>query len=184
MSRLAVREAIATFLNNAQINYVGAVFPARPIILSEDAYETRMLDGAVEQITSEIGSGCCLVVNITEDHRDRMADTGYSYVNDMNKRSISVELWFACNGDPANGAGAQKDYDSIVDGLFVAIRSDPTLGTANQPPASIWTAGAYPPYVSHEQAAPYTLNEGLTVFIKGVVKFEAWTQDVGAAGTI
>jgi hypothetical protein len=113
-----------------------------------------------------------------------MADTGFSHVNDMNKRSISVELWFACLGDPENGAGAQGDYDNIVDGIFIAIRADPTLGTANQPPASIWQAATYPPYISHEQGAPYTLDEGLTVFIKGVARFEAWTQDVGAAGTI
>jgi hypothetical protein len=184
MSRLAVREAIASYLNAAEINYVGAVFPARPIILDESAYEERMLNGALSYVASDQGSGCALVVNITEDHRERMADTGYSYVNDMNKRSISVELWFACLGDPENGAGSQEDYDSIVDGVFIAVRADPTLGTANQPPASIWGAAVYPPYISHEQAAPYTTDEGLTVFIKGVVKFDAWSQDVGPAGSI
>jgi hypothetical protein len=184
MSRLAVRGAIASYLNAAQITCVGQVFPARPIILSESAYEQRMLDGALSQVTTSNGSGCVLVVNITDDHRERMADTGYNYVNDMNKRSISVELWFACVGDPENGAAAQGDYDNIVDGIFIAIRADPTLGTANQPPASIWQAAAYPPYISHEQSAPYTLDEGLTVFIKGVARFEAWTQDVGAGGTI
>ena len=184
MGRLDVRQAIATYLNNAQINYVGAVYPARPIILPEEAYEERMLNGAVTQVSSGNGSGCVLVVNIREDQRDRMADTGFSHVNDMNKRTIVVELWFACLGDPENGLGAQGDYDSIVDGIFIAIRADPTLGTANQPPASIWQAATYPPYIYHEQSAPYTQDEGLTVFIRGIARFEAWTQDVGAAGTI
>lgn len=184
MGRSDVRQAIASYLNSAQIDYVGVVYPARPIILSEQNYENRMLNGAVSQITSANGSGCVLVVNITEDHRDRMALTGRSTVNDMNKRSIAIELWFACNGDPENGAGAQEDYDNIVDGIFIAVRADPTLGTGNQPPASIWQAGESPPYISHAQSAPYTQNEGLTVFIKGEVRFEAWTQDVGAAGTI
>lgn len=184
MGRSDVRTAIASYLNSAQINYVGEVFPARPIIMTEAAYEQRMLNSAVTQITSSNGSGCALVVNITDDHRDRIADTGFGYVNDFNRRSIVVELWFACNGDPNNGAGAQEDYDSIVDGIFVAIRKDPMLGTANQPPASIWQAAAYPPYISHTQSAPYTQDEGTTVFIKGDIRFEAWTQDVGAAGTI
>lgn len=184
MGRSDVRQAIATYLNEAQIDYVGAVYPARPIILSEQDYEQRMLNGAVSQITSANGSGCVLVVNITDDHRDRMADTGYNHVNDMNRRSIAVELWFACNGDPENGAAAQEDYDNIVDGIFIRIRTDPTLGTGNQPPASIWAAGVYPPYVSHSQLAPFTENGGLTVFIKGVVRFDAMTQEVGAGGTI
>lgn len=184
MGRLDVRQAIASYLNNAQINYVGAVYPARPIILDESAYEERMLNGALSLVTSSIGSGCALVVNIVSDQRDRMADTGYDHVNDMNKRSISVELWFACSGDPSNGAGAQEDYDSIVDGIFIAVRGDPTLGTGNQPPASIWQAATYPPYISHRQAAPKTPDDGLTVYIQGVVEFEAWTQDVGPAGTI
>lgn len=184
MSRSAVRQAIASYLNSAEIDYVGAVYPARPLVLSEDDYEQRMLNGAISQITSENGSGCVLVVNIVSDQRDRMADTGFGQVNDMNKRSIVVELWFACNGDPNNGAALQEDYDGIVDGIFQAVRADPMLGTGNQPPASIWQAATYPPYISHAQVAPYMLGEGLTVFIKGAVKFEAWSQDVGPAGTI
>ena len=40
MGRSDVRQAIATYLNEAQIDYVGAVYPARPIILSEQDYET------------------------------------------------------------------------------------------------------------------------------------------------
>lgn len=184
MGRADVRQAIATYLNGAEINYVGAVYPARPIILDESAYEERMLNNAVTQITSDIGSGCVLVVNIVADRRDRMADTGFSHVNDMTKREVSVELWFACVGDPENGAGAQGDYDAIVEAMFVAIRADPTLGTANQGAGAIWQAATYPPYVSHEQGAPYTRDDGLTVFIKGVAKFEAWSQEVGQAGTI
>ena len=184
MSRAAVREAIATYLNNAQIPGVGMVYPARPIILSEQDYEARMLNGAQQLVSTVNGSGCVLVVNLVADQRDRLTDTGFGQVNDMNKRSVSVELWFACNGDPENGAAAQEDYDAIVDGLLVAIRADPMLGTGNQPPASIWQAGAYPPYITHEQGEPYTTNEGLTVFIAGVLRFEAWSQDVGVAGTI
>ena len=179
MSRAGVREAIASYLNLQQIDYVGQVYPARPIILSEQDYENRMLNGAVSQITSANGSGCVLVVNLTEDDRQRRADTGRGAVNDSIIHSVVVELWFACNGDPENGANAQADYDNIVDGIFYAIRADATLGTGGQSPGSIWSAGEYAPFIRHQQSAPYTQNEGLTVFIRGHVSFGAWVWLAG-----
>lgn len=179
MSRVGVRQAIATYLNTAQISYVGAVYPARPIILSEQDYEQRMLNGALSQITSANGSGCVLVVNLVEDQRDRRALTGRNAVNDTNIHSVSVELWFACNGDQQNGTAAQEDYDLIVDGIFVAIRKDPTLGTGGQQPGDIWSAGEYSPWLNHRQGAPFTQNEGLTVFISGVIRFDAWEWIAG-----
>lgn len=176
MGRLAVRQAVQSALQSAGLTYVGTVFPARPVIATETDYVQTMTGQAIEE--SSNGSACILVVNIPSDRRTRYGDVGRATVADWNIHTIAVELFFA---SPAgDGVAAQEDYDAVVDSLVTYVRSDPTL-TA---PATIWSAGEYTYGVQHDQEQPFTSEDGLTVLINGVVRFEAWEQDVGAAGTV
>ena len=176
MSRTGVRDAIANYLNTAQINYVGAVYPTRNYINEQD-YEQRMLNGVTTLIGSSTGSGCVLVVNLEADRRQRRALTGRGAVNDTNIHDVVLELFFANrSGDPQ---AAQLDYDSIVDGIFEAIRADPTMGTGGIAPGSIWSAGEYDPWIEHAQSEPYTGPDGTTVAITGVVRWAAWEWIAG-----
>jgi len=175
MGRAAVRSAVATTLTNAAIPYVGSVYPARPSLIEESAYTETLLGQAVAQ--SPNGSSCVLVVNLPgEDRRLMNALTGRQGVNDFAQYPIVLELFFACTASGGLGAGedfgvlAQEDYDSIVDALFVTIRSNPVMSA----PSSVWSAGEYKPGVRHSQGQPQTSADGETVLITGAVRFEAW----------
>lgn len=168
--RLAMREAIQAFLEGLGLENVGTVYAARPEILPEQAYEANRMGEAVE---SAAGSSAVLVVNLPEDTRRRRADTGRGAVNDSRLYKAAVEVWFASTGGEA--VQAQKDYDGIIDGIVDGIRSDATLGN----PDVVWSAGEYDDGVEHVQGQPYTDADGLTVFIAGVVRFEAWSWLAG-----
>jgi hypothetical protein len=165
MSRLTVRNAIATYLNAANINYVGAVKPTRDYVDGAN-YDEHNLNGVISLISSSTGSGCVLIVNLTEDKRQRRALTGRGAVNDTNVHTVALELFFANTSGQV--PAAQTDYDSIVDGVFEAIRADPTMGGA------LWSGGEYDPWIEHSQSAPYTDNSGTLVFVTGVVRWQAW----------
>lgn len=176
MSRVGVRNAIASYLNAAEVDYVGVVNAERNYINEQD-YEQRILNDEITPVSSSTGSGCVLIVNITADRRKRMTLTGRGSVNDMNIHSVALELWFKNTaGDPVGG---QQDYDSIVDGIFEAIRADPTLGTGGQSPGSIWQAGETEVGIDHHQTAARTPATGMGLLITGAVLFEAWEQIVG-----
>ena len=170
MSRLAVREALTEFIADAALQYVGTVFPARSEITDEQAYEANRMAEAVE---SEVGSSAVLVVNISSDDRKRRADTGRGAVNDSVIHKIALEVFFASTGGEA--IQAQKDYDVVAQGLLDLIRSNATPGA----PGVIWSSGEYEAGVLHEQGEPYTDADGLTVFIPGVVRFDAWEWVAG-----
>jgi hypothetical protein len=170
MSRNSVRAAIQSYFNTAGIPNVGTVYEARTYINEQD-YEQNYMG---EVVASSNGSGCVLVVNLTQDKRTRRADTGRGAVNDSVIHSVALELFFASTlGDPV---AAQNDYDATVEGIIDAIRTDATLGTGGNP---IWSAGEYSPWIDHHQAMPYTDADGMTVFIPGVVFFEAWEWVAG-----
>jgi hypothetical protein len=170
MSRLSMREAITAFLQAANIEFVGIVYPARPEIVPEQAYEENRL---AEAAASEAGSSAVLVVNLTADNRQRRADSGRGAVNDSRIYKVLIELFFACTSGEA--VKAQEDYDVIVDGIVNAIRSNATLGA----PGTVWSAGEYTTGVDHQQGEPYTDSDGLVVFIPGHVSFESWEWIAG-----
>lgn len=176
MGRAAVRTAIQAAVQNADLPYVGTVFPARPEIADDEAYVTTMNGQAIEE--SENGSACIIVVNITDDPRNRMADSGRDAVYDWWKHRIVLELFFASTG--GDGLAAQGDYDEIVDALQILIRGNPTLSA----PATIWSAGEYRYGVNHHQDVPYQSQDGLSILINGYVHFEAWEQPAGTAGQV
>jgi len=120
--------------------------------------------------TSDAGSCCMIVVNMPRDKRRRIAVQGRGSVDDMNKHSIVLELFFACTS--GKGLSAQDDYDSIVDALFIAIRANPTPGGS----AVVWSAGEFDAGVAHDQSQPYTDDDGLTILINGGIKYEAWNR--------
>ena len=171
MSRASTRTAVANYFTAAQINYVGAVKPQRDYIQEQD-YEQRISGGQVVDTVSPNGSGCVLIVNLTGDERQRRADTGRGAVNDTYQHEVALELWlFNSSGDPA---GAQSDYDAIVDQIFELIRADPTMG------GQLWSAGEYEPWIRHEQGSPFTPASGMGVMITGVVRFTAWDWLAGS----
>ncbi len=172
MGRLEVRTAVAAFFAEADLQFVGKVFPARPEIVPEDAYETNRLGEAVPSVA---GSSAVLVVNIPSDVRTRRADTGRGAVNDTYIHAVAMEVFFASTKGEA--IPAQQDYDTVIDGMITLIRSNATMNTVS----TIWSAGEYEHGVQHEQKAPMTGADGMTVLISGVVKFEAYEWIAGAA---
>lgn len=172
MGRLAVRNAVQAAIQAANISYVGSVFPARPTIVQEQDYEQTMQGIAVQG--SQSGSNCVIVVNIVSDKRMRRALTGRDAVNDTNIHQVALELFFASVG--GTGTTAQKDYDGVVDGLFIEIRNNPLLSA----PTVVWSAGEYTAGVQHDQSAAYTTDTGLTVHINGLVRFEAYEWVAGS----
>jgi len=175
MGRLEVRAAVTAYFQNAAnpnnstipgyIPYVGTVYPARPLIVEETAYEETM--NGLLVAASPTGGGAVLVVNIPTDARARKALTGRGAVNDLWDHHIALEVWYSNVG--GEGITAQQDYDSIIDQIIYDIRADPTLGA----PLVIWSAGEYEPNITHEQSLPKTSGDGLTIFINGVVRFDA-----------
>lgn len=170
MSRVAMRSAVAAYLENAELTYVGKVFAARPEILSEDAYETNMF---AEAAPSANGSSAVLVVNIPSDHRQRRADTGRGAVNDQWTFNVALEVFFASTAGEA--VKAQEDYDVVIDGIVTLIRADANLGD----PSVVWSAGEYDVGIQHFQGEPYTDADGLTVFISGEVTIQAMAWIAG-----
>jgi hypothetical protein len=165
MGRVAVRSAVAAYLTNAGVQYVGTVYPARPVVLTEDAYEQTLLGEAIA-LTIAGGSSAVLVVNIPSDERMRRADTGRGAVNDTRVHTVALEVWFASVA--GDGVQAQQDYDGIVDSIVTLIRADATLG------GQVWSSGEYTAGIHHEQAMPYTDADGAVVQIPGVIRFEVW----------
>ena len=163
MGRQSVRTAVASYFANAGIAYVGKVHSARPSILQEQDYETSLFN---EAVASENGSSAVLVVNIPSDTRERKADTGRGAVNDQATHKITMEVFFASTGGAA--MLAQEDYDSIIDAMFTLIRKNATMNSS-----AIWSAGEYAAGIGHQQGEPFTDADGTTVFIFGVVTFDA-----------
>jgi hypothetical protein len=169
VGRLAIRTATAALIQSAGLPYVGTVFPARPVIIQEDAYVQTMNGQAITESVN--GSACIIVVNIPGDLRNRYADSGRVSRADFNIHRMVLELFFASTG--GDGIAAQEDYDTVVDALMPFIRQNPTLA------GSSWSAGEYKAGVKHEQSEAYTSEDGTTILTNGWVQFEAWEQDVG-----
>lgn len=171
MGRRDVRLAVQATVQNAGIDYVGTVFPARPVIAEEDAYTETMNGTAIQE--SANGSACLVVVNIPDDDNAPYALSGLNALADFDKHMVALELFFASTS--GDGEAAQLDYDQVADELVMLIRKNPTMGN----PAAVWSAGRFRYGIKHSQSQPYTSQDGNTVLINGVVKFEAWEQIVG-----
>ncbi len=169
MGRQVVRTAVAEYFANANLEFVGTVFPARPEVVNEQAYEENRLKEAVPSVH---GSSAILVVNIPTDDRQRRADTGRGAVNDSVIHRIAMEVFFASTAGEA--IPAQEDYDAIIDDMFDLIRANATLGSS-----SIWSAGEYEHGIKHQQGEPFTDADGTVVFISGVVLFDAYEWVAG-----
>jgi hypothetical protein len=165
MGRLSMRTAVAEYFATANLEYVGKVLKARPEVLTEQEYETSMFN---EAAPSENGSSAVLVVNIPEDKRQRRADTGRGAVNDSWIFKIALEVFFASTGGEA--VKAQEDYDTVIDGVIESIRANANLGSPN----TVWSAGEYDNGIQHDQAQPFTDDDGVTIFIFGAVTFDSW----------
>lgn len=165
-----MREAITAFLQEANIEYVGIVYPARPEIAPEQAYEENRL---AEAVMSEGGSSSILVVNLPSDNRQRKADTGRGAVNDQITYKALIEVFFA--NVKGEAIQAQTDYDQTVDAIVTAIRENATLGA----PGTVWSAGEYETGVEHAQGEPITDADGMTVFINGAIRFDAMSWVAG-----
>ena len=117
-------------------------------------------------------------MNIPSEKRRRIAMTGRGGVNDAMVYRIALEVYLATtSGQPVE---AQDDYDAIIDPIIVQIRGNPTLGNS----VAVWSAGEFTYGVEHEQSEPWTEEDGTTIFITGVVRFEAWEWDAGPAGSV
>lgn len=171
MGRAAVRTAIQAYIAGLGVSYLGTVYAARPTILQEADYEQTMAGMAVA--ASVNGSACVAVVNIPSDLRQRQSETGRGSVDDWTIHDIALELFFASTFGDA--VAAQQDYDTIVDALIVAIRANPTPGGGSV----VWSAGEFRAGVAHDQTAPYTSDDGLTILINGVIRFQAYEWDAG-----
>lgn len=171
MGRASTRAAIQSALQGAGLTYVGTVFAGPPSYIDEASYTETLAGQAIKE--SSNGSACVIVVNITQDNRERYALVGRGPVADWNKHLVVLEIFFTSTSGDA--VAAQDDYDAMYDSLVPYIRSNPTLSA----PASIWSAGEYRYGVKHSQGRPQTSADGMTTLIVGTVSFEAWEQLVG-----
>lgn len=170
MSRTDMRAAVTACFENANLQFVGKIYSARPEIMNEQDYEQNRL---AEAVSSENGSSAVLVVNFPSDDRKRRADTGRGAVNDSRIYKVVMEVFFASTGGDA--VAGQADYDVVIDQMVDLVRADATLGA----PGTVWSAGEYEAGVSHQQGEPFTDADGLTVFISGAVSFDAWEWIAG-----
>ncbi len=182
MSRKAVRLAIQTYLQNYGLTYVGTVYPARPIIVTEDAYYQTMQGQAIQ--ASQAGSAAVLVINFSQDDRTREADAGRGAVQDKVVHQTVIEVWFASPvptpvnvtqqiTDPA--VQAQLDYDDVIESIFVAIRRNATPGGGK----IVWSFGEFTAGISHQQLLPITAAQGMAITIHGIITVEAWEWIAG-----
>ncbi len=172
MGQAAVRTAVQAALQGASLPLVGTVYAARAYTVEED-YE---VNAASQYVSSVNGSSAVIVVNLVgPDKRRRIADTGRGAYFDMNVHQVALEVFFASSaGDPV---AAQLDYDTVVDGIVEFIRDSPTMGA----PSSVWSAGEYDFGVVHTSTTPFQGADGVTVYITGLIRFEAWEQLNGTA---
>lgn len=177
MGRVQIREAAQAALAAGGIPYVGTVFPARPGLVTEQDYEVARSEYAANRLAeasqSEAGSNAVLVVNLVSDRRQRRALTGRGAVNDTRIHECALEVWFACTAGQA--VQAQVDYDTIVDAIVELVRDNPTLSA----PSTVWSSGEYGAGVEHEQSMPYQGEDGTTVLISGILKFQIWEWVAG-----
>jgi hypothetical protein len=177
MGRASIRQAAFNYFTNAGIPNVGTVFASRPIVVTEDDYDIQMAEGLIKYVTSPQGSSGVIIVNISESARKRDALTGYGgAVADFTIHQMELELFFA--NSAGNAEACQTDHDATVDAIVIAIRADPTLGTAGNPGA-IFGAGVFSVPVTVHQGSPFWGPDGTTVFIPSIVRFEAWESVVG-----
>lgn len=169
-NRKAMRAAVANYLANGKLPFVGTVYEARPEVVSESDYETNRFN---EIVQSETGSGTVLVVNITDDKRKRVADTGRGAVQDSHIYKVAVELWFA--NVSGEGIPAQLDYDDVSSAIINLIRADATLNAQGV----VWSAGEYETGIEHVQFEPHTNEDGTTILIAGNIRFDAWQWIAG-----
>lgn len=164
-NRVALRNAVANYIALGGLPLVGTVYAARPEVVNETDYEVNRFN---EVVQSANGSGTVLVVDIPSDKRQRRADTGRGAVQDSHIYNIALEVWFA----NVSGAGvqAQEDYDTVVSAITNLIRANATMNAQGV----VWSAGEYEQGIEHEQREPKTNEDGTTIFIFGVIKFEAW----------
>lgn len=175
MGRAFVRGVVTQYLQQARIPYVGTVYPARTYI-NESDYDAVMNGLVAQEVTSPNGSAVVLVVNLPDSERERMTLTGRAFVNDTDKHDVVLEMFFAnTSGDPLV---AQDDHDTVTDAIVRAIRADGTFG------GQLFSAGEFAPWIRVEQSEPVTGEDGMTVFINGLVLFQAWEWVAGAAGSV
>jgi len=177
MGRASIRQAAYNYFTNAGIPNLGTVFAARPFVVNEDDYDTSMAAGLIQYITSSSGSSGIMIVNISESGRRRNELTGFGAVGDFTVHQMELEVFFANTAGDA--IAAQTDHDTTMDSIVIAIRADPTLGTAGNP-GTIFGAGVFQsvPITVH-QGSPFWDPDGTTVFIPSIVRFEAWEHPSG-----
>jgi hypothetical protein len=173
MGRADVRATVADYLTGLAVPFVGTVYPARTYI-NEGDYDSFMNTAAVSTVEPGVNLGCVLVVNIPSERRNRKAPTFRGQVQDTEIHDIALEVFFASTS--GRGVVTQDGYDAVIDAIFDGLRADPLLGNGDV----IWSAGEFAPGIHHVQVEPYTDEDGLTVFINGVIRFEAWEWLTGA----
>lgn len=174
MGRALVRAAVVDYLQglNPPLPFVGTIYSARNYVDEQDylpALSTAAQQAAVN------GSGAVLVVNLGASTRMRRTNTGRTAVDDTDIHDVVLEMFFATtSGDPV---AAQADNDTLCDALVEAIRGDGTLG------GRVWSSAEYRGGVKVEPYAPYTDEEGMTVFLPTLVRWEVWEWLAGPAGS-
>jgi len=174
MGRVAVRQVVAAYLENLNLLHVGTVFPARPLIVTEEDYDLTMA-GFIT--TSSNGSSAVLVVNIPDSKRTVEALTGRAGLEDKDIHSVVLELFLANTAGDA--MGAQADHDAIVDAINAGVRGDPTLGA----PSVVFSAGEFDAGIQVTQREPFTTLDGTTIVMPALIEFDVWEWIEGTPGS-
>jgi len=175
MGRAATRQAITSYIESLNLPFVGTVYPSRPMIVPEDAYDVSM---AGQVVTSPNGSSAIVVVHLPEDKRSRDPLTGYGFVEDKDVHAVILETWMG--NVSGNAITAQADHDLFIDSLVMGLRGDPNLGN----PQVIWAAGEFEKGVQVSQGEPYQQPDGTAMIFPCHIHFDAWEWLSGPAGTV
>jgi hypothetical protein len=142
----SVRAAVTAFLRAQSIPGVGHVFSEWPYYVANAT--------AFDKNNPSLLGQCALMVHLWQTHESRIS---LPAVTGQKARVYVVSLGILYRYMIPNNAGVQPDQDlwvagldAIIDGLRVAIESDPNLGNA----AVIWQAGQEPGDLSTEIDLP------------------------------
>ena len=133
MGRQAVRDAIATYLENADIPFLSIVKPHPPKFTPDQ--EFYQFEGDVAH-----NSGALLFLWIQTQHETRIAVGGYHDGRKAVEYEFSLEIYFRSTHPEAEDSAA--DNEAFLDALTGAIRANRNAGNPNV--VFQWGEGTFP----------------------------------------
>lgn len=136
IGRVGVRSICASFFGGGSVSGLNSVFKGEPRRVPANAY---LASGQVQAYSGAVGWPY-----IEAQHDKRIAWAGGPHPSGQNNKMVIYEVAFSIrfHSTRPKGEDALDDHDAIIDAFTILLRSDRTLGTANNQPGSVlWQAG-------------------------------------------